>query len=375
MQKRDYYEILGVRKDANEQEIKSAYRKLAIQHHPDKNAGSKKAEDNFKEAAEAYSVLSDSDKRVRFDRFGHAGLGSAAGGFQGFDPDIFSDFSDVLGDFFGFGDIIGGSRRQPNQPRRGADLRYDLEISFKEAVRGVKTKIKIPRQETCKSCQGTGADPKEGLSTCTACQGQGSVRYQQGFFTILRDCSTCQGTGQLIKKACSQCRGKGQVGKEKVLEIKIPAGVNQGSRLRIVGEGEGDLNGGPWGDLYVVLSVEEHPFFQRQDNNIYCEIPISFSQAALGGETTVPALEKSEKIKIPAGTQSDTVFRLRGRGVVSLNGYGKGDQLVRVQVVTPKKLTKKQKELFEQLAALSGDTEESSNLFEKVKEILTTQGT
>ena len=240
-----------------------------------------------------------------------------------------------------------------------------------EAVAGVKTKIKIPRQETCKSCRGTGADPKEGLSTCTACQGQGSVRYQQGFFTIRRTCSTCQGQGQLIKKACSQCRGQGQVRKEKVLEIKIPAGVDQGSRLRIMGEGEGGPKGGPSGDLYVVLSVEEHPFFQRQDNNIYCEIPISFSQAALGGETTVPTLEKPQKIKIPAGTQSDTVFRLKGRGIVSLNGYGKGDQLVRVKVATPKKLTKEQKELFEQLAAISGDAEESSSLFEKVKEILT----
>ena len=367
MQKRDYYEILGVRKDSSEQELKSAYRKLAIQHHPDKNAGDKEAEEKFKEGAEAYSVLSNPDQRARYDRFGHAGVNSSAGGFQGFDPDVFSDFSDILGDFFGF----GGSRRQPNQPRRGADLRYDLEINFMEAVAGVKTKIKIPRQETCQSCRGTGADPKEGLSTCTACQGQGSVRYQQGFFTIRRTCSTCQGQGQLIKKACSQCRGQGQVRKEKVLEIKIPAGVDQDSRLRIMGEGEGGPKGGPSGDLYVVLSVEEHPFFQRQDNNIYCEIPISFSQAALGGETTVPTLEKPQKIKIPAGTQSDTVFRLKGRGIVSLNGYGKGDQLVRVKVATPKKLTKEQKELFEQLAAISGDAEESSSLFEKVKEILT----
>lgn len=367
MQKRDYYEILGVRKDSSEQELKSAYRKLAIQHHPDKNAGDKEAEEKFKEGAEAYSVLSDPDQRARYDRFGHAGVNSSAGGFQGFDPDVFSDFSDILGDFFGF----GGSRRQPNQPGRGADLRYDLEINFMEAVAGVKTKIKIPRQETCQSCRGTGADPKEGLSTCTACQGQGSVRYQQGFFTIRRTCSTCQGQGQLIKKACSQCRGQGQVRNEKVLEIKIPAGVDQDSRLRIMGEGEGGPKGGPSGDLYVVLSVEEHPFFQRQDNNIYCEIPISFSQAALGGETTVPTLEKPQKIKIPAGTQSDTVFRLKGRGIVSLNGYGKGDQLVRVKISTPKKLTKEQKELFEQLAAISGDAEESSSLFEKVKEILT----
>lgn len=372
MQKRDYYEVLGVGKDASEREIKSAYRKLAVRYHPDKNEGNKEAEEKFKEAAEAYSVLSDSEKRARYDRFGHASLGAGAEGFQGFDPDIFSDFSDILGDFFGFGDIFGGSRRQPNQPRRGADLRYDLEISFKEAVSGIKTKIKIPRRETCTNCRGTGADPNEGMSTCTACQGQGSVRYQQGFFTIRRTCSTCQGTGQLIKKACSQCGGKGQIGKEKVLEIKIPAGVDQGSRLRIVGEGEAGPNGGPSGDLYVVLSVQEHPFFQRQDNHIYCEIPISFSHAALGGEATVPTLDKPEKIKIPAGTQSDTVFRLKGRGIVSLNGYGKGDQLVRVKVITPKKLSKEQKELFEKLAAISGDPEESSSLFEKVKEILNT---
>ena len=370
MAKRDYYEILGINRDASGQELKSAYRKLAIKYHPDKNAGNKEAEEKFKEAAEAYSVLSDGDKRARFDRFGHAGVSSGAGGSEGFDPDTFSDFSDILGDFFGFGDIFGGSRGQPNRPRRGADLRFNLELSFKEAVFGVKTKIKIPRQETCQTCQGSGADPKQGISTCTACQGQGTVRYQQGFFTIRQTCSTCRGSGQLIKKACSQCKGRGQVPKEKVLEIKIPAGVDQGSRLRITREGEAGPNGGPSGDLYVVISVAEHPFFKRIDNNIYCEIPISFSQAALGGETTVPTMEKPQKIKLPSGTQSDTVFRLKGRGIVSVNGRAKGDQLVQVKIITPTKLNKEQRELLQRLDAISGTDEESSNLFEKVKEML-----
>ncbi len=370
MAKRDYYEILGINRDASGQELKSAYRKLAIKYHPDKNAGNKEAEEKFKEAAEAYSVLSDGDKRARFDRFGHAGVSSGAGGSEGFDPDTFSDFSDILGDFFGFGDIFGGSRGQPNRPRRGADLRFNLELSFKEAVFGVKTKIKIPRQETCQTCQGSGADPKQGISTCTACQGQGTVRYQQGFFTIRQTCSTCRGSGQLIKKACSQCKGRGQVPKEKVLEIKIPAGVDEGSRLRITREGEAGPNGGPSGDLYVVISVAEHPFFKRIDNNIYCEIPISFSQAALGGETTVPTMEKPQKIKLPSGTQSDTVFRLKGRGIVSVNGRAKGDQLVQVKIITPTKLNKEQRELLQRLDAISGTDEESSNLFEKVKEML-----
>ncbi len=370
MAKRDYYEILGINRDASGQELKSAYRKLAIKYHPDKNAGNKEAEEKFKEAAEAYSVLSDGDKRARFDRFGHAGVSSGAGGSEGFDPDTFSDFSDILGDFFGFGDIFGGSRGQPNRPRRGTDLRFNLELSFKEAVFGVKTKIKIPRQETCQTCQGSGADPKQGISTCTACQGQGTVRYQQGFFTIRQTCSTCRGSGQLIKKACSQCKGRGQVPKEKVLEIKIPAGVDEGSRLRITREGEAGPNGGPSGDLYVVISVAEHPFFKRIDNNIYCEIPISFSQAALGGETTVPTMEKPQKIKLPSGTQSDTVFRLKGRGIVSVNGRAKGDQLVQVKIITPTKLNKEQRELLQRLDAISGTDEESSNLFEKVKEML-----
>lgn len=369
MTKRDYYEVLGVGRNAEQQEIKSSYRKLAIQYHPDKNAGDKVAEEKFKEAAEAYGVLSDAGKRARYDQFGHAGLGSGTGGFQGFDPEVFSDFSDILGDFFGFGDIFSGSQRQ-SRSRRGADLRYDLAISFQEAAFGVKTKVKIPRRETCRNCKGIGADPDGGLITCSTCRGQGTVRYQQGFFTISRTCSECRGNGQFIKNSCSECRGNGYLQKEKILEIKIPAGVDEGSRLRISGEGEAGPRNGPPGDLYVIISVQEHAFFQRQDNHILCAIPITFSTAALGGEVKVPTLENLEQIKIPAGTQSDTVFRLKGRGIVSLNGHGKGDQLVQVTVVTPTRMTREQKELFKQLAEISDESKETHSLFEKVREML-----
>jgi molecular chaperone DnaJ len=368
--KRDYYEVLGISRGANESEIKSAYKKLALKYHPDRNAGDKEAEEKFKEAAEAYSVLSNANKRAQYDRFGHAGVGG--GGFSGFDPDVFGDFSDILGDFFGFGDIFGSSRRRRSHPQRGADLRYDLTIEFEEAVFGVTAKVKIPRAQTCANCKGTGADPKYGPTTCTTCNGQGQVRFQQGFFTISRTCSSCQGTGQLIKEPCAECRGAGRIQKEKILEIKIPAGVETGSRLRIGGEGESGLNGGPPGDLYVVISVNEHPFFKRQGADIYCEIPISFAQAALGAEISVPTLEGKERLKIPEGTQTGSVFRFRGRGVVNLSGRAKGDQLVAVTVVTPKKLTRRQRELFEELSGeldAPYDSETSDGIFGKVKDI------
>lgn len=368
--KRDYYEVLGISRNATVSEIKSAYKKLALKYHPDRNAGDKEAEEQFKEAAEAYSVLSDANKRAQYDRFGHAGVGG--GGFSGFDPDVFGDFSDILGDFFGFGDIFGSSRRRRNHPQRGADLRYDLTVEFEEAVFGVKAKIKIPRAQTCSACKGTGADPKYGPTICTTCNGQGQVRFQQGFFTISRTCSACQGTGQFIKEPCSDCRGAGRVQKEKVLEIKIPAGVETGSRLRIAGEGEAGMNGGPSGDLYVVLSVTEHTFFKRQGADLYCEIPISFAQAALGAEIRIPTLEGKERLKIPEGTQTGTVFRFRGRGVVNLTGRARGDQLVSVTVVTPKKLTRKQRELFESLSEELDspyDSEASDGIFGKVKDI------
>lgn len=371
MKKRDYYEVLSVGNNADQQEIKKAYRRLALKYHPDKNPDDRGAEDKFKEAAEAYAVLSDQQKRAQYDRFGHAGLGSGSGGFEGFDPDVFSDFGDILGDFFGFGDIFGGgSRRHSGHSRRGADLRYDLQIGFEEAILGVKTKIKIPRQEPCQICGGSGAAPGQGSTACPTCGGRGNVRFQQGFFTISRTCSDCRGSGQIIRDPCSDCRGQGLVRRERVLEIKIPPGVDEGSRLRVTGEGEGAAKGGSPGDLYVVIFVEEHPFFRREEDNLLCEVPISFPQAALGDEIQVPTLQGQERVKIPAGTQSGEVFRLRGRGVASVNGRGKGDLLVRVRVVTPTNLNQKQRELFNQLAAISGETQESSGLFEKVKEML-----
>lgn len=364
--KRDYYEVLGVSRDANEQEIKSAYRKMAVKYHPDRNPGSKDAEEKFKEAAEAYSILSDPEKRARYDRFGHTGM---QGGFGGFDPTIFADFGDILGDFFGFGDIFGGRRR--GGPQRGADLRYDLRISFRDAAFGVKTKIKIPRQETCSECGGSGAAKGKSPITCPTCRGAGQVRYQQGFFSISRTCSQCGGTGRIIRDPCPACRGQGVVRKEKVLEIRIPAGVDNGSRLRIQNEGEAGPHGGPPGDLYVVIYVEEHPFFQRQGNNIYCQIPIGITQAVLGAEITVPTLEGEEKLKIPEGTQSGTVFRLRSKGIAGLGERGRGDQFVTVNVVIPTKLNKEQRRLFEELALMNkeSDTIHERTIFEKVKDI------
>ncbi len=368
--KRDYYEVLGVARNTTPQEIKSAYRKLAVQYHPDRNQGDKAAEEKFKEAAEAYSVLSDSDKRAQYDHFGHAGVGG--GGFGGFDPDVFSDFSDILGDFFGFGDIFGSSRRQRSHVRRGADLRYDLTIEFDEAVFGTRAKIKIPQEQPCPDCNGTGADPSVEQVVCDACNGHGQVRFQQGFFTISRTCSACHGAGKIIKKPCSGCRGSGRTRKERMLELKIPAGVETGSRLRVSGEGEGGANGGPAGDLYVVLSVREHSFFKRQGDNLYCEIPVSLTQAALGAEIKVPTMDGEERLRIPEGTQSGTGFRFRGKGVVNINGLGRGDQLVKVVVQTPTKLTRRQRELLESLdeeLPSPSETVENEGFFEKVRDI------
>jgi len=365
-QKRDYYEVLGVSRNASDAEIKSAYRKLAVKYHPDKNPGDRQAEESFKEAAEAYSVLSDPDKRSRYDRFGHSGL---QGGFSGFDPATFGDFGDILGEFFGFGDIFGGRRR--GGPERGTDLRYDLKISFREAAFGLKTKIKIPRQDTCGDCGGRGTAKGKSPVVCPACHGAGQVRYQQGFFSISRTCGQCNGAGKIIRDPCETCQGHGRVRKEKVLEIKIPAGVDNGARLRIQGEGEAGTQGGPPGDLYVVIYLEEHPFFQRQGNNIYCQVPIGVSQAVLGGELTVPTLEGEEKLKIPEGTQSGSVFRLRNKGIVSLGERGRGDQFVTVNVVIPTKLTKEQRRIFEELSEMSKDDDltQERNIFEKVKDI------
>lgn len=370
--KSDFYEVLGVPRSASEQEIKKAYRKLALQWHPDKNPDNKDhAEEKFKEAAEAYSVLSDPQRKARYDQFGHAGL-SGGGGFSGFDPNIFSEFSDIFG-AFGFGDLFGEGREAKRRARnqRGADLRYDLEISFEEAAFGVKTKIKIPRMEKCSACNGSGAMPGTGPTRCHACGGQGHLRYQQGFFSINRTCGTCSGTGRILKNPCSRCRGEGRVRGEKTLELGIPAGVNSGSKLRVSGEGEVGLQGGPPGDLYVVLYVQEHPFFEREEHDLFCKVPISFPQASLGAKIKVPTLEGHETLQIPEGTQSGSRFRIRGKGVPHVNGRGRGDLYVSVNVVTPTRLTREQRRLLEQLGSLTKPDNQpgEKKLADKVRDI------
>lgn len=376
MSKRDYYEVLGVSRTATEQEIKSAYRKLAFSHHPDRNPGSKEAEERFKEAAEAYAVLADADKRHLYDRFGHAGLGSAA---TGFDPTVFTGFEDILGglgDMFGFGEIFGASRRRG--PQRGADLRYDLEISFEEAAKGAETTIQIPRQEPCGTCHGSGSAEGSKPSTCPQCRGRGQIRTQQGPFMLARTCGYCRGSGTVITKPCATCRGAGRVEQERKLTVRIPAGIATGQRLRLTGEGEAGPAGGPAGDLYVVIHVQEHAFFQREGNDLHCEIPVNFPTLALGRDITIPTLEGEETIAIPEGTQAGSVFRLRGRGMPDVSGRGRGDLLVTIKVVTPAKLTREQKKLLQQLAASLpaekfeptpvGD-QEDKGLFDRVKDI------
>lgn len=377
MSKRDYYEVLSVARTATEQEIKSAYRKLALKYHPDRNPGDKAAEEKFKEAAEAYSVLADTDKRHLYDRFGHAGLGGAA---TGFDPNTFTGFEDILGglgDIFGFGDVFGGGRRRAG-PQRGADLRYDLEISFEEAAKGTETSIQIPRQETCETCSGSGAAAGSKPTACPQCHGRGQLRYQQGFFTVARTCGQCRGSGSIISKPCTTCRGAGRIGKERKLTVRIPAGIATDQRLRLSGEGEAGPAGGPPGDLYVVIHVQDHPFFERHGNDLHCEIPLTFPTLALGGEIRIPTLDGDEAFDIPEATQSGTTFRVRGKGMPDVSGRGRGDLLVTVKVTTPKKLTRDQKKLLEQLArTLPSDKFEPTpldenadrGLFDRVKDI------
>ena len=351
MSKPDYYELLGVARTATDQEIKSAYRKLALKHHPDRNPGVKEAEDRFKEAAEAYAVLADTDKRHLYDRFGHAGLGTAATGGAGFDPSVFTGFEDILGglgDIFGFSDGSGGRRR--SGAARGADLRYDLEITFEESARGAETSIKIPRLEACETCRGTGAAAGSKPTSCPQCHGRGQLRYQQGFFTVARTCGNCRGTGSLVGTPCGPCRGAGRVQKERTITVKIPPGIATGQRLRISGEGEGGLGGAPSGDLYVVVHVQPHQFFHREGNDLFCEVPISFPTAALGGEIAIPTMDGEKPLTIPDGTQGGAVFRLRGKGMPDVGGRGRGDLLVTIVVNTPLKLSREQKKLIEQLA-------------------------
>lgn len=372
MSKRDYYEVLGVSRTATDQEIKSAYRRLAVRYHPDKNPGDAAAEDKFKEAAEAYTILSDAEQRRRYDNFGHAGVsGSGAGASWG--APGFGGIEDILGDLFGFGDVFGGGggrtggRRSAAQ--RGADLRYDLEISLEEAAGGMTAQLRIPRLETCEKCKGSGAAEGTQPETCQTCSGAGQVRYQQGFFSVARTCATCRGTGHVIKSPCDVCRGAGRVEKERTMEVKIPAGVETGSRLRIAGEGESGSQGGATGDLYVVIHVKEHEQFERQGSNLYSSVPVTFAQAALGSEITVQTLDKQQQVKIPAGTQTGTVFRLKGQGVPVLGGRGRGDLFVSVTVVTPTTLTREQRRLLEQLSEVESKDLEDKGLMDKVRDI------
>jgi molecular chaperone DnaJ len=369
---RDYYEVLGVTRTASIDEIKAAYRKCALKWHPDRNPEHKaEAEAKFRESTEAYSVLSDSQKRQVYDTYGHSGLSGAGGGVD-FTGTIFQDFHDIFGDFFGFEDLFSGGRRG-RRAQRGSDLRYDMTLTFEEAASGVNTKIKIPRQEFCSACKGTGAKAGTGVVACQTCGGRGQLAYQQGFFTITRTCPACQGAGQIIKERCTECRGQGRVEKERTIDLRIPPGVDTGTRLRVQGEGEPGPNGGPTGDLYVVLEAKEHPFFERRGADLYCTIPISIAQAALGAELQVPGLAGDEKLKIPEGTESGAVFRIRGGGLADPHGGGKGDLYYHVRVLTPTRLTREQRKLIEQLGASlkveNKPAERGSSLFDKVKDI------
>ncbi len=350
MIEKDYYEILGVARTATQEEIKKAYRKMALKYHPDRNPDDKEAEDKFKEASEAYEVLSDPEKRQIYDQFGHEGLrGTGFTGFRGFE-DVFASFGDIFGEFFGFGG------RTQTGPARGDDLRYDLRITFEEAAFGKEVELEIPRTTPCETCGGTGAKPGTHPITCPTCGGRGQITRSQGFFSVRTTCPTCQGTGQIIPEPCPTCQGTGRVRKKRKVSLKIPPGVDTGSRLRLRGEGEAGERGGPPGDLYVVIHVEEHDFFEREGDDIYCTVPISFTTAALGGKVEVPTLDGSEFIQIKKGTQSGEIFRLKGKGMPRLRGYGRGDEIIQVVVQVPKKLTKRQEELLREFAKLEGES-------------------
>ena len=373
--RQDFYGILGVSRTATQDEIKSAYRKAALKWHPDHNPANKReAEERFRAATEAYSVLSDQQKRDVYDRYGYAGLSGMGFETGGINPTIFQDFQDILGDFFGFEDIFGGGgQRGRNRAQRGSDLRYDMALSFEEAAAGVATKIKLPRMQLCEACKGTGAKAGSGVAACQTCGGRGQLHYQQGFFSISRTCLACQGAGQIIRERCAECRGQGRLEREHMIELRIPAGVDTGTRLRVAGEGEAGPKGAPAGDLYVVLEVKEHPFFERRGADLYCTIPVSFAQAALGADLVVPGLQGEEKLRIPEGTQGGAVFRLKGKGLPDPHGGGRGDLYYHVRVVTPSKLTREQRKLLEQLGATlkveNRPAERDSSIFDKVKDI------
>jgi molecular chaperone DnaJ len=366
--KKDYYELLGVGRNANEEEIKRAYRKLALQYHPDRNPGDKQAEEKFKEVSEAYSVLSDAQKRAQYDQFGHAAFGEGGPFAGGFDFSA-GGFEDIFGDIFG--EFFGGGQSRRRGRGRGEDLRYNMTLKFEEAVAGVEKKIKIPRHGPCETCRGTGAKAGTAPQTCPTCRGRGQVSFQQGFFSVSRTCNQCQGQGTIIKDPCETCRGAGRVRTMHTLSVKIPPGVDNGSRLKLRGEGETGPAGGSPGDLYVVIQVEPHPIFVRDQLDIICDVPVSFVQAALGAEIDVPTLDGKVKMKIPSGTQSGKVFRMKGKGVKDIQGYQQGDQHVRVTLETPTHLTSKQKELLKEFAALGSEEVNplAKGFFDKMKEL------
>lgn len=372
MSKRDYYEMLGIDKNSSPEEIKKAYRKLAMKYHPDKNPGDNTAEAKFKEISEAYEVLSSPEKKQRYDQFGHAGVNGGQGGFEGFGGG--AGFEDIFGDIFDmFG---GGSSRRSRGPQKGADVRYETTISFEEAAFGVEKTIQFHKDETCHTCDGTGGKPGTSVKTCPECNGAGEVRYAQrtplGQIVNVRPCSKCRGAGKVVEVPCSTCGGKGLERKLKKIKLTIPPGVDNGSVMSIRGEGEPGQKGGPHGDVYVVMRVMPHKIFERDGYNIYCEIPITFAQAVLGHELEVPTLEGKVKYKIPEGTQTGTVFRLKAKGISNVKGYGKGDQFVKVVIETPKKLNEKQKEIIRQFAAESGEDihQKGKSFFEKVKDVI-----
>jgi molecular chaperone DnaJ len=367
----DYYKILGVAREATPEELKKAYRQLALKFHPDRNQGEKASEEKFKEINEAYTCLSDSDKRAHYDRYGSAeGFGAAggAGGFGGFSGGApFTDiFEDLFEDFFGG---FGGARKQ--RATKGSDLRYNLTITLEEAAFGTEKSLNIPRWQTCDSCSGSGAQPGKPPVTCANCKGTGHIRFQQGFFSVSRPCSKCHGTGTIITNPCNTCRGEGKVRVQKEILVKMPAGVDTDSRLRVSGEGDFGSFGGPPGDLYVVITIEEHKLFKREGLDIFCDFPIAFATAVLGGEVEAPTLDGSAKLKIPAGTQSGKPFHLKGKGIPRLGSHHRGDQIVIISIDVPKKLTQRQRELLEEFAALSGEVleEETKGFKGKLKDI------
>ena len=381
MSKRDFYEVLGVSRDVDEQGLKRAYRQLALKYHPDRNPNDKRAEERFKEAAEAYAVLADPDKRSRYDRFGHAGV-TGAGGSAGFDPATFADFNDIfsgLGDMFGFGDIFGGGRRRG--PARGSHLRYDLEISLEDVEAGTDATLQIPREEKCDGCRGSGAAPGSGPETCPQCRGRGQVRYQQGFLTVARTCGQCRGAGRVITNPCQTCRGAGRVSRDRKLTVKVPPGIDTDQQLRLQGEGEHGPNGGPPGDLFVVIHVQDHPVFRRDGSDLLCSVPVSYPTLVLGGTLTVPTLRDEETLHIPKGTPADKRLRVRGKGLPHVSGHGRGDLYVDVNVDVPTSVSPEQKALIEELDKTmsqrpfrpkeqrNAPDDENRPFFERVKDI------